>query len=164
MRQFRKPEFRAYIHGAEWQHPGRQCGHPQPRHDRRGDGRYPASDKDLSPGHLRRVEQACSQRTHTTRLRKCGKWQGFVCSILPAGRCEPAEFLFGNKFSIAAAYVQANDYRVQFAPVEALKQVTGRSDPDFDQQLGVLRVHARDQRGQFRSRDMITDANGNTLP
>jgi len=45
-----------------------------------------------------------------------------------------------------------------------LKQVARRSDPNFDQQLRVLRVHARDQRGELRPRDMIADSDRETLP
>ena len=60
--------------------------------------------------------------------------------------------------------MQADDHRVEFPPVEALKQVARRSDPDFDQQLRVLRVHARDQRGKLRPRNMVADANREALP
>src|SRR5690606_24834545 len=59
--------------------------------------------------------------------------------------------------------MQADDYRIDFSPVVALKQVAGRSDSDFNQQIWILRIHARDQCGKLRSRHMVADADGKTL-
>jgi hypothetical protein len=52
--------------------------------------------------------------------------------MLPAWACEPAEFFFGQNFPVASPGVQADNHRVELAPVEALQQVARRSDPDFD--------------------------------
>ncbi len=60
--------------------------------------------------------------------------------------------------------MQADDHRIEFPPVEALQQIGRRSNPDLDQQLRVLRVHARDQRGELRPRNMVADADGEALP
>jgi hypothetical protein len=60
--------------------------------------------------------------------------------------------------------MQADDHRVELPPVEALQQVGRRSNPDFDQQLRVLRIHARDQRGQLRPRNVVADADRDALP
>src|SRR4051794_39202024 len=84
--------------------------------------------------------------------------------MLPAGCCEPAELLFGQNLSVTAPDMQADDHRIELPPVEALKQVARRSDPDFDQQLRILRVHARDEGGEFWPRNMVADANGEALP
>lgn len=84
--------------------------------------------------------------------------------MLPGGCCEPGEFFFGKNFAAASPVMQTDDHRVEFPPIEALKQVTRRSDPDLDHQLRVLRVHARDQRREFRARDMVADADGEAQP
>ena len=91
-------------------------------------------------------------------------FDSFHRAMLPTRCREPAEFFFGKKFPVAAPGMQTHDHRVEFPPVKLLEQVTRRTDPDFDQQLRVLRVHARDQRGQLRPRNMLTDSDGETLP
>ena len=80
-------------------------------------------------------------------LGKRGQRQRLARTVLPAWSREPAELFFGQNFSVAPPGMQADDHGVEFPPVEALKQVARRSDPDFDQQLRVLSVHACDQRG-----------------
>jgi len=82
----------------------------------------------------------------------------------PAWRCEPAEAFLGKPFPVAPPGMQSDDHRVEFPPVEASKQVARRSDPDFDQQLRVLCVHARNQRGELRPCNRATDADGQALP
>ncbi len=84
--------------------------------------------------------------------------------MLPAWCCEPAELFFGEKLPVVPPNVQADDHRVELPPVEALEQIAGRCNLDFDQQLRVLSVHARDQHGELWPRNMVADAYGEALP
>ena len=83
--------------------------------------------------------------------------------MLPAWRGEPAEFFLCKDFPAGSPVMQADDHCVEFAPIKALKRVARRADP-IDQQVRVLSVHTRYQRGQFRPRNMIADADGEALP
>ena len=163
-RQIGKPELGAYVDCAEWQHARRQCGNAQPGHDGRSDRRNAAADENLCPGHACSIEKLPGHRSHAAGLGHRGKRQGLVRAMLPAWRCEPAKLFFGKKFPVAAPGMQADDHRVEFPPVVALKQIARRSDPDFDQQLRILRIHSCDQRREFRSRHMVADADGEALP
>jgi hypothetical protein len=163
-RQIGKPEPGAYVDCAKRQHPRRQCGNAETGHDGGSDRRNPTTDKNLRPGYACRIEKPPGHRTHAARLGKRRKRQRLPRAMLPAWRCEPREFFFGDDFPVAPPDMQANDHRVEFPPVEALQQIARRSDPNLDQQLRVLRVHARDQRRKLRPRDMIADADSEALP
>src|SRR5262249_50798990 len=145
-------------------HARSQCSNAEPGHDGCRDGRNASANENFCPGYACRIEKLPGHRTDAARLRHCRKRQGLARTMLPARRCEPAEFFLVKKFPVASSNMQADDYRVEFSPVEALKQVAGRSYPDFDQQLRVLRVHARDQRGELWPRNMVADADGEALP
>ena len=84
--------------------------------------------------------------------------------MVPARRGEPPEFLLREEFTVLSPGVQPHDHGVELSPVVALQQITRRSDSDLDQQLRVLRIHARDQSGQLRARDVVADADGESLP
>ena len=60
--------------------------------------------------------------------------------------------------------MQANDHRLDLAPVVALQQIARRSDADLDHEMRIMVVHARDQRRQLRPGDMVADADDQALP
>src|SRR5262249_11565851 len=153
-----------YVNCAKWQHARSQRGNAEPGHDGCSDRGNASADENLCPGHACRIEKLPGHRTDAAGLGKRGKRQGLASAMLPAWRGEPAEFFFGKKFPLSPPVLPADHYRIESPPVEALKQVAGRSDPDFDRQLRVLRVHARDQRGELRPCNMVANADGEALP
>lgn len=155
---------RADVDGAERQHAGRQRGHAQPGHDGRRDRRHAAADEDLAPRHRRLVQPLGGQRAHAAGFGERGQRQRLVRAVLPVRRREPAQLFLGQHRAVVAAGVQARDHGVQLPPVIALQQVARGADADFDQEFGILRVHARDQRGQLRAGHMVADADGQALP
>jgi hypothetical protein len=126
--------------------------------------RHAAADENLRPGHTCRVEELRGYRAHAAGRVHRGERQGVARTMLPAWRGEPAKFFFGEDFPAGSPVMQADDHCVEFAPIKALKQVGRGSDPNFDQQLRVLRVHTRYQGGQLRPRNMIAEADGEALP
>ncbi len=84
--------------------------------------------------------------------------------MLPAWRCKPAELFFSKHFAINPPDMLADDHCVEFPPVEALKQVARGSNPNFNQQLRILCVHACDQRGELRSGNMVANTDREPLP
>jgi hypothetical protein len=144
-RQIGKPEPAAYVDCAKRRHPRRQCGNAETGHDGGSDRRNAAADKNLRPGYACRIEKLPRHHTHAAGLGERRERQRLARAMLPAWRCEPREFFFGEDFPTALPGMQANDHRVEFPPVEALQQIARRSDPDLDQRLRVLRLHACDQ-------------------
>ena len=120
-RQIGKPEPGAYINCTKWQHARSQCSNAEPGHDGRSNRRNAAADENFSPGHAGRIEKLPGHRTHAAGLGHRGKRQGLARAMLPAWRCEPAEFFFGENFPVAPPGMQADDHRVEFPPIEALQ-------------------------------------------
>src|SRR5947209_12707186 len=83
--------------------------------------------------------------------------------MLPTRGRNPAKLLLGDHFAIVPPDMLAGEHRVELPPIEASKQVLRRADPDGDQQLRILRVHAGDQPRELRSRNMVADSNRKTL-
>lgn len=143
---------------------GASAATPQPGHDGGGDRHHAAADENLGPGHAGLVEQLSGQGAHAAGFRHRGQRQRLARAMLPTRHREPTEFFFGQDFPIAAPRLEAHDHCIEFAAVETLKQFRRRSDPNLDQQMRILGIHARDQRGQFRTRDVVADADGKALP
>ncbi len=163
-RQSGEPKPGADIDGTEWQHAPRQRGDAEAGHNGSRDRRDAAAGENLCPGYTGFIEKLPGDNAHAAGLRHRGNRQGLTRAMLPAWRRVPAEVFFGQDFPVAPAGMQTDDHRIEFPPVEALQQVDRGSNPDFDQQLGVLRVHAGDQRRELRPRNMVADADGEALP
>ena len=145
-RQGWKTEPGTYVDCAKGQHARRQGSDTQPGHDGGSDRRNAAADKALPPGHGSLVKKRSGQYPDTTGFGKRGHRQGLVRTMPPIRRGEPAELLLGEQPAIASSCMQADDHHVDLTPVKTLNQVAGRSNPDLDQQLRILGVHAGDQR------------------
>lgn len=162
-REIGKPDPGTYLHRAKWQHAWRQRRNSEPGHDGRSDRGYAPSDKNLGPGYACRIEKLPSHHADAAGFGKRGDRQRLVRAMLPTRRSEPAHSFFGEDFPVASPNMKADDHRVEFPSVKTLKQIARGSDSNLDQQLWVLCVHASDQRGKFRSRNMVADADGEAL-
>ncbi len=123
-RQIGKPELTADVNCAKWQHARSYCSDAEPGHDGRGDRSNTSADEDFRPGHACRVKELPGHRTYAAGLGERDKRQGLARAMLPTWCSKPANFLFRKEFPVAPPGMQANDYRVEFPPVVALKQVT----------------------------------------
>ena len=162
--QLGKPEFGADVDGAKRQHTGSQSSYPEPRHDSRSDRGNSPTHKNLCPRHARGIEKLHGARANAAGFGHRRKREWLVRAMLPTGRRKPAKLLLGNDFSVVPPDMLTGEHRVELPPIEASKQVLGRAYPDCNQQLRILRVHAGDQCGEFRSRDMVADSDGKALP
>jgi len=157
-RKLGQPELGADVHGAERQHSWRERSNAKSRHHCRGDRRDATADEDFRPGDAGRIEELPCEHPDAAGFRHRGDWQGLARTMVPARGGEPPEFLLREELTVVSPGVQPHDHGVELSPVVALQQITRRPDSDLDQQLRVLRIHARDQSGQLRPRDVVADA------
>ena len=162
--QLRQPEQASNIKRRLRQHARRQRSHADTRHHCGSDRRHPSADEDFVPRHIGRVQQLARQGANATGLGHGRNGEGLIVVRVPARRGKPRKVFFGQQFAVAPAGVQSNDHGIEFAPIETSKQVARRADANFDQQRGIVLVHPRDQDGQFRACDVVTDADGEALP
>jgi hypothetical protein len=79
--------------------------------------------------------------------------------MIPVRCCHPAERLFEQHVTVAAAVVvPQHDCRIEYAPVEVGLDIARRRHAHFDNQTGVGVMHMLEQHGQFSADNVMTDA------
>lgn len=162
--QVREPELGSHIDGTQGQHARSQRGHAKPSRNGGSHSRNPATNEGFGPRYAGGIEEAPRQPAHAARLSQRREGQGLARAESPARRREPPEPLLRQNVAVVSTEMKSCDDGIEFSPIEKLKQVCRRADPQLDEKLRVLRIHSRDEGREIGARHVVADADRQPLP